>query len=75
MTTTIRCAHCGARNDDKGRAALLEASRGVLHSFENYTSQHKPESEWDEYDHMMFPLWAALRAAIDAAGGEGERDG
>jgi hypothetical protein len=40
---------------------LEEASRDVLKSVENYFCQRKPESEWDEYDHMMAPYWERFR--------------
>lgn len=43
---------------------LTEAATDVLKSIENYTSENKPESEWDEYDYMMIPKWKRLRAAL-----------
>lgn len=43
---------------------LREAATDVLKSIENYTSENKPESDWDEYDYMMIPKWKRLRAAL-----------
>lgn len=43
---------------------LQGAANDLLTSFENYTSENKPESEWDEYDHMMLPKWKRLREAL-----------
>ena len=43
------------------RARSIElAAIAVCKSFECYTAMKKPESEWDEYDYMMLPLWKKL---------------
>lgn len=26
-------------------------------SYEMYCAHSKPKEEWDEYDHMMYPIW------------------
>ena len=57
---------------DEQYRVLLEASIQILDSIENYNSERIPEEDWDEYDYMMFPRWAALRAAIAKARGGGE---
>lgn len=45
---------------------LREALAGALKSFEAYHYRHepKPVDQWDEYDHMMAPLWKAAWAAL-----------
>lgn len=53
-----------------GDPDLLAVLEGLMASFENYMSEHKPRDEWDEYDEMMFPRWAAARAAIAKVRGE-----
>lgn len=48
---------------------LIAATEGLMASFENYASINRFQEEWDEYDHMMFPRWAAARAALAKAKG------
>lgn len=62
VTETQKCYARVAELETQLRI-LLEASTGVLVSFENYSAD-KPEDRWDEYDEMMNPKWKALRAAI-----------
>ena len=50
------------------RDALRTALRALLASYENYASEHKPPSEWDEYDRMIFPHWQAARLLLAADG-------
>lgn len=71
-----KCANQAERINelDEQRRVLLKAAIQVLDSIENYNSERIPEEDWDEYDCMMFPRWAALRVAIAKAGarrGEG----
>ncbi len=40
---------------------LLEAVIKIMVSYENYCADEKPEEQWDEYDHMMYPKWMELR--------------
>lgn len=64
-----KCANQAKHIDElyEQRRALLKASIQILDSIENYNSERIPEEDWDEYDYMMFPRWAALRAAIAKA--------
>lgn len=51
---------------DSERVAALQAIIYDLNaSFECYAAHHKPESEWDEYDHMMFPRWRRAVKALE----------
>lgn len=34
-------------------------------SYECYSTLHKPESEWDEYDQMMYPTWNELAELLE----------
>ena len=36
---------------------LRELLRELCKSFECYAALNKPEKDWDEYDHMMNPVW------------------
>jgi hypothetical protein len=45
----------------------LEVIKGLLDSHEAYLALNTPESDWDEYDHMMFPRWIAARKLVDNA--------
>lgn len=38
--------------------------RRLSRSFECYTAQHKPESEWDEYDRCILPVWREALAMV-----------
>lgn len=52
----------------RDNARLRELLRDACKSFECYAAHDKPKSQWDEYDHMMNPIWKRIKAAI----GEGE---
>lgn len=50
---------------------LLEILKNLTEtSIEAYTAQHKPESEWDEYDYMMIPQWKEALNLIEKATGD-----
>jgi hypothetical protein len=34
-------------------------------SYEYYAACNKPKDEWDEYDHMMYPIWLRLKEFLD----------
>lgn len=59
------------------RARLAQAEEAlkalVDTSFEAYSEAKKPEVDWDEYDHLVIPLWRAARATL-AAIREGRSD-
>lgn len=44
---------------------LLDIINGLQMSVENYFSSRKPETEWDEYDYMMFPKWIRLQDFLE----------
>lgn len=39
--------------------------RELTKSFEFYSALHKPETEWDEYDYMMYPIWIRVAEFLD----------
>ena len=59
------CEKCGCRFTDDAKlsgsffsnARLRELLRELCKSFECYAALNKPEKDWDEYDHMMNPVW------------------
>jgi hypothetical protein len=73
-TLTIRCAHCGAVNDDKGRAALLDALKAIANISGNLSDEaiQKVGGINDARALALKVVHARsiARAAIDAAGGE-----
>lgn len=52
---------------ERERDELRKILQALLASYENYASEHKPETEWDEYDMTIFPVWALARAIARAA--------
>lgn len=58
---TQYCALCsnGTAYDELKNAALT-----VTKSFECYTAENKPESEYDEYDSWMLPAWKKLLSIV-----------
>ena len=55
--------------------AVVDAAREVRRAdYGAYVAlneeQGKPEDQWDEYDHMMIPLWRNLDAALRALDGQ-----
>jgi hypothetical protein len=40
---------------------LVELSK----SHEFYSAHNKPESEWDEYDYMVYPIWIKLGKLLE----------
>jgi len=54
-----------AKDAEKELSDFIFVVRDVMKSYEFYSSQNKPEIEWDEYDYMMYPKWSSLREIMD----------
>ncbi len=55
-----RCCHADNEHIDDltaHNARLRVLLRELCKSFECYAALNKPEKDWDEYDHMMNPVW------------------
>ena len=50
-----------SENHEEVYQLLLDLSK----SFEYYCAINKPKSEWDEYDHMMYPIWLRLKELLE----------
>lgn len=43
---------------------VRDAALQLFHSYEALLTTGKDEDEWDEYDHMMIPIWNNLAKAL-----------
>ena len=44
---------------------FISAVDDITKSYECYSALHKPETEWDEYDYMMYPKWKKLLEILE----------
>lgn len=58
---------------EKQLLELQLAALDVCKSFECYSALKKPESEWDEYDYLMYPKWIALTKLLNLSLSENEK--